>query len=156
MPAINNFTIAALDSLTPAEMAELPVSALAELQAGLNDARKEIERRSGVLWAELDRRFHARITALLHADGKDTGTKHLAEDGYDVLGEISKKVAWDQQKLLAVIRAMPKKIGDHYAKVELSVAEAKYRAAPPDIRVKLETARTVKPGKPVYKLTPLN
>jgi hypothetical protein len=70
----------------------------------------------------------------------------------------SKKVEWDQRRLAALaeqIRSGGEDPGE-YVEVSFKVAERAYAAWPERIRSAFEPARTVRTGKPTYRLAILS
>jgi hypothetical protein len=64
-------------------------------------------------------------------------------------------VSWDQAQLAAIARriaAAGEKVED-YLDVEYSVSESRFSNWPPALRAGFEAARTVKPGKPTFRLS---
>jgi hypothetical protein len=64
-------------------------------------------------------------------------------------------VSWDQAQLAAIARriaAAGEKVED-YLDVEFSVSESRFNHWPPALRAGFEAARTVKPGKPTFRLS---
>ena len=99
-------------------------------------------------------RYADRAAAARRAEGKDTGTVRLDDGEVTVIADLPKKVEWDQATLgemVARIRAA----GDdpaEYVETTFRVSERKYGAWPAAIRDGFEAARTVKPGKPTFRL----
>jgi len=88
------------------------------------------------------------------AEGKDTGTVRLQDGPVTVVAELPKRVDWDQAMLVGLverIRADGAGPAD-YVDIALSVPERKYTAWPKDIRQEFEPARTVRTGKPKFRL----
>jgi hypothetical protein len=99
-------------------------------------------------------RYADRAAAARRAEGRDTGTVRLDDGEVTVIADLPKKVEWDQAalgKVVARIRAA----GDdpaEYVETTFRVSERKYGAWPAAIREGFEVARTVKPGKPSFRL----
>ena len=87
------------------------------------------------------------------ASGKDTGTIHITEEGFDVAVEVKKTVKWDQVELLKAFDSLPIDTAKHYCSMELKIEERKYTNAPPDIQAVFLPARTVVPSAPKYTIT---
>ena len=87
--------------------------------------------------------------------GKDTGTVRLVEDGVIVIADLPKRVDWDQAQLAALVERIRAEGDDpaEYVDTAFKVPERKYAAWPSAIRAAFEDARTVKTGKPVFKLS---
>ena len=92
------------------------------------------------------------------AAGKDTGTVRFQDGNVEVTADLPKKVEWDQCRLAALaeqIRSGGEDPGE-YVEVSFKVAERAYAAWPERIRGAFEPARTVRTGKPTYRLTILS
>ena len=99
----NLLTPESLDRLTPVELRELPIAVLADLQRQLNDSGAVQERRKAVLWDICNERFAAQAQNARLADVRDTGTVHLLVDDCDVACTTSKRITWDEAKLVAAL-----------------------------------------------------
>ena len=62
-------------------------------------AKSELATLSAMIQTGLTMRFEDAAKGQLMAQGKDTGTSHIFENGFDVAVEIGKTVKWDQSKL---------------------------------------------------------
>lgn len=143
-----------LRRLSAPEIAELPPEVLAALQheadLAVGAARDVAERLGGCIAL----RYADRAAAARQADGKDTGTVRLEDGEVTVIADLPKKVEWDQAALSDMI-ARIRAAGDdpaEYVETTLRVSERKYAAWPASIREGFEAARTVKPGKPTFRL----
>ena len=117
-------------------------------------AKSELATLSAMIQAGLTMRFEDAAKGQLMAQGKDTGTSHIFENGFDVAVEIGKTVKWDQGKLAEITRRIAENGGDpeEYVDIKYSISEAKFKAWPENLRRPFEAARTVKPGKPKITL----
>ena len=75
-------------------------------------------------------------------------------DGFEAVGDISKSVSWDQDKLKALAATMDWPTIQHFFKITFSVSETIFKGLPPgDPRKQPMTdARTVKYGDPKISL----
>ena len=141
--------------MPPGELAALPAQQLAMLQedaaASLAAARALKDRLDGAIALRFGERAH---TARRDA-GKDTGTVRLVEDGVIVVADLPKRVEWDQAMLAGVVERIRAEGDDpaEYIDTAFKVSERKYAAWPSAIRAAFADARTVRTGKPVFKLT---
>jgi hypothetical protein len=137
------------------EIAALPADLLAVLQEEAEEAAKSARSLADWLNGAIGLRYAERAAAARRADGKDSGTVRLDEGEVTVIADLPKRVDWDQAtlgKMVARIRAA----GDdpeEYVETSFRVSERKYAAWPATIREGFEAARTVKPGKPTFRLT---
>jgi hypothetical protein len=70
--------------------------------------------------------------------------------------DVSKRVTWDQAQLATIakrIEAAGESV-EEFIDVSYSISESRYQNWPSTLRSQFEAARTVKPGKPTYRLTP--
>lgn len=146
-----------LDEVGQVFLAELETMPLAELDrlikrvTAAKEAAREYEQ---FLQATLNHRFSERAQELRRQAGKTTGVVRLEEDGYVVIADLPKKPEYDQAKLRQAVEAL-RKWGENpedYVGIEIKVAETKYNAWPPAVRELFEPARTLKTGKPTYRL----
>jgi hypothetical protein len=152
----NNYTLTALDELSPSQIAGLPAGTLAELQDEADAAVELAKKRLAALDAGLDQRYGTMAQELRLKDGKDTGIVRLSDGGCEVIAETKKSVTWDQPKLAEVTERI-RAAGDDpavyvVAKTTLTVREASYKDWPDSIKAEFEPARTVRAGKPSYRI----
>jgi hypothetical protein len=137
------------------EIAALPADLLAVLQEEAEEAAKAARSLADWLNGAIALRYADRAAAARRAEGKDTGTVRFDDGEVTVIADLPKRVEWNQLalgELVARIRAA----GDdpaEYVETSYRVPERKYGAWPATIREGFEAARTVKPGKPSFRLT---
>jgi hypothetical protein len=102
-------------------------------------AKKELEDFNKAL----ENRYSEPAKDLLRQEGKDFGTATLIENNYKIKVEMRKKVDWDQNKLRDFLETLPPQEASHYAKVSITVPEAKFTNAVPEVQNKLKEFRTV-------------
>jgi uncharacterized Zn ribbon protein len=137
------------------EIAALPADLLAVLQEEAEDAAKAARALADWLNGAIALRYGDRAAAARRAEGKDAGTVRLDDGDVTVIADVPKKVEWDQVRLgqmVARIRAAGDD-PDEFVETIFRVSERKYMAWPASIREGFEAARTVKPGKPTFRLT---
>ena len=154
MNAPNRPRLGDLPTMPIGEIAALPAAVLALLQDEAEDAAKAARSLADWLNGAIALRYGDRAAAARHAEGKDTGTVRLNDDEVTVIADLPKRVEWDQARLgemVARIRAA----GDdpaEYVETTFRVSERKYGAWPATIREGFEAARTLRPGKPTFRL----
>ncbi len=101
----------------------------------------------------------AAVLALLQNEAEEAvnAARHLADwlnGAVTVIADLPKKVEWDQGELNSLVAAIRAEDGDpaEYVDTLFRVPERKYAAWPRHIRTAFERARTVKPGKPTFRL----
>jgi hypothetical protein len=136
------------------EIAGLSADLLAVLQEEAEEAAKAARSLADWLRGAIGLRYADRAAAARRAEGKDTGTIRLDDGEVTVITDLPKKVEWDQAGLGGMV-ARIRAAGDdpaEYVETTFRVSERKYAAWPTAIREGFEAARTVKPGKPTFRL----
>ena len=147
----------ALDEVGQLSMAEvdaLPTFQIAAFLTRVAEIRETARAYESALNAALDRRFSEHAYQLRQQAGKTTGTVRFEADGYVIVADLPKRPEYDQIILMAAVEAL-RRWGENpedYVGIEIKVAESKYSAWPSTIRQLFEPARTVRVGKPTYKL----
>lgn len=146
-----------LDEVGQIYLAELETQSLAELDIlirRVTSAEETARHYKQLLQAVLHHRFSLRAQQLRQEAGKTTGTVRFEDDGFTVIADLPKRPEYDQKKLKDAVEALRKwgENPDDYVSVEIKVSETKYGAWPPAVRQLFEPARTLKTGKPFYKL----
>jgi hypothetical protein len=150
----NRIPLDAIPTMPIGEIAALPAAQLALVQEAADEALLEARTLSDWLSGAIALRYADRAAEVRRAEGKNTGTVRFDDGEVTVIADLPKKVEWDQAKLgqmVARIRAA----GDdpvEYVETSFRVSERKYAAWPTAIREGFEAARTVKPGKPTFRL----
>lgn len=151
---LRNYQPAALDEMDIPSIASLQAAELADLIELLDKDALLLKLRKDKLACALNRKYGEAAHRMRMAAGKDTGTVHIEDAGFDVAADVGKSVKWDQSKLITALDSLPQETAKHYAKAEFKVDERKYAAAPPDIQKIFAPARAVVPGRETYTLTP--
>tara|TARA_R100000005_G_C4991393_1_gene198751 strand:- start:1300 stop:1743 length:444 start_codon:yes stop_codon:yes gene_type:complete len=79
----------------------------------------------------------------LNNEGKDFGTANFEDNGVKVKVELRKRTSWDQEKLLEYLNTLPGDLARHYSKVSITVPDARFTNATPDVKKELQKFRTV-------------
>lgn len=149
-------------TIFPADISELSVSQLAalspvqkqEISSNLDAAIDWLKKARTKFDVALEQCYGEQArTARLEA-GKDFGVIHLSDGPLRVTADQSKRVSWDQPQLAAIARRIAA-TGDaveDFIDIEYSVSESRFNNWPPALRAQFEAARTVKPGKPSFRL----
>ena len=141
-------------NLPVTELALLPPSLLATIQAEIDVASDRMKAVVERFALALEVRYAAHALECRREEGKDTGTTRFDDNGVTVIAELPKRIDWDQAKL-AQIAANIASAGEDPAEfidTKLSVSERKYGALPESWRKGVEPARTVRTGKPKFRL----
>ena len=149
IPEINDML-----NLPTGDLAQLPVDLLAALQAELDHASKTLKAATTKFSSVLEVRYSTRAVEARRACGRDTGTVRLVDGDFTVVADLPKRVDWDQEKLAHFARNIAESGEDpaEFIDTKLSVSERKYGALPESWRKGFEPARTVRTGKPEFRL----
>ena len=129
-------------------LAQMPVELLADLQAELAHAAKQLKAATARFNTALEVRYATRAAEARRACGKDTGTVRLVDGDYTVVVDLPQRVEWDQDKLAQIAQNIADS-GENPAEfidTKQTVSERKYGALPEAWRKGFEPARTVKVG----------
>ena len=154
MNAPNRPRLGDLPTMPIGDIAVLPAAVLALLQEEAEEAAKAARTLADWLNGAIALRYGDRAAAARSAEGKDTGTVRFEDGEVTVIADLPKRVEWDQARLgemVARIRAA----GDdpaEYVETTFRVSERRYGAWPATIREGFEPARTLRPGKPTFRL----
>ena len=133
---------------------DLPLENVAALQRFISDAKSELGTLSNMLQTGLEMRYGEQAKTQLLAQGKDTGTTHIEDAGFDITVEIGKDVKWEPKGLTELVAKIEANGGDprEYVEIKYSVSEAKFKAWPQTLRAPFEALRTVTPKAPKFVL----
>ena len=137
------------------EVLALPAENLALLQEDAASALDEAKRNRDWIESVIAVRYGQRAIALRADQRKDTGAVRFNDGGVTIVADLPKKVEWDQDKLAAVVERI-RGAGDNpteYVEITYKVAERSYTAWPAHIRDAFAAARSVRTGKPTFKLS---
>ena len=151
----NRPTLDAVRAMPVAEILVLPAEHLALLQFDAREALDGAKRTLDWIESAIALRYEQRAIAARAAAGKDTGTVRFLDGTVEIAADLPKKVEWDQTRLTALaeqIRCGGEDPGE-YVEISFRVSERAYAAWPERIRSAFAPARTVRTGKPSYRLT---
>lgn len=143
-----------LAEMSVAQIAALPHAQLQEAHINLLSLQSMVKAVLDRMHTALDQRYAAQAQAARLANGRDFGACHLNDGELRITIDLPKKVTWDQAQLAATaarIAAAGDKVAD-YIDTDYSVPENRFNNWPPALREQFAPARTVKPGKPSYRL----
>jgi hypothetical protein len=150
----NHITLTDIPAMPIGEIAALPADQLALLQEA---AQQDLQRAKTVSdWLEgaIALKYAERAAECRRDAGKDTGTVRLNDGNVTVTADLPKRIDWDQA-LLAQIAENIASAGEdpaEFIETTLKVSERKYAALPESRRKGFEPARTVRTGKPKFRL----
>ncbi|PWS34581.1 hypothetical protein DFH01_23875 [Falsiroseomonas bella] len=151
----NRPSLGTVRTMPVGDVIALPAEHLALLQSDAREALDAAKRTLDWIEGAIALRYEQRAIGARAAAGKDTGAIRFQDGSVEVSAELPKRVEWDQRRLAALadhIRAGGEDPAE-YLEVSFKVSERAYTAWPDRIRKAFEPARTVRTGKPVYRLT---
>jgi hypothetical protein len=139
---------------------ELAKSAIADLYRLHGEAKTNLEgARRLKEWIEsaIALKYEEKAKAKRLRFVKDTGIIHLEDNGFKVSCDVAKKVEWDQQKLAKIASDIMTSGGnlDDYIEIHYNVSERTYNSWSEPLRNVFNSARSVRLGRPTYKLVRL-
>jgi hypothetical protein len=137
------------------ELADFEPGLLLDLKLQAAEAVAAARAQAEKIDQALDIRYGKRAAEQRFAAGKDTGTVTLTEGPVRISCEVPKKVEWDQAalgKIVERIRAAGEEPAE-FVEISYRVSESKYTAWPASMRASFDSARTLKPGKSVFRLS---
>ena len=141
-------------NLPVTELALMPPSLLAAVQAEIETASDRMKVVTERFALALEVRYAARAAACRVEAGKDTGMIRFADGDVTVISDLTKRIDWDQAKLAQIAENIASAGEDpaEFIDTTLKVSERKYTALPETWRKGFEPARTVRTGKPKFRL----
>ena len=151
-----------MSHLTPDQVLVTPAGELAELSSESlfklkNDAADLLAAAKAIVEhvdRALDLRYAQRAHQLRLAAGKDTGVVHFDDGQVRITADLPKKVEWDQAKLNDITRRIAANGEDpaEYVEISYRISETKFNAWPETLKSAFAPARTLKTGKPGFRL----
>lgn len=154
MTISNHITLADIHRMPVGQIAALPADQLALLKEAAEEQLTQAKSVADWLDGAISLKYADRAQDTRQEAGKDTGTIRFEDDGVTVIAELPKRIDWDQA-LLAQIAENIASAGEdpaEFIETKLSVSERKYGALPESWRKGFEPARTVRTGKPKFRL----
>ena len=135
--------LAAFDARNLFQLKTLVADRLATAKAEVD----HIEHALNLKYAE--RAKHLRMVA-----GKDSGVVHFDDGEVRITADLPKKVEWDQAKLNDITRRIAANGEDptEYVEISYRISETKFNAWPETLKSAFAPARTLKTGKPGFRL----
>ncbi len=150
----NRITLDNLPTMPVGEIAALPGDQLALLKQDADERLRAAKNLSDWLDGAIALKYGDQAQDARRVEGKDTGTVRLQDGAVTVVCDLPKRVDWDQAMLAGLVERIRADGADpaEYVDIAFSVPECKYTAWPKDIRQEFEPARTVRTGKPKFRL----
>jgi len=149
-----NTTLEDAKVFSVAEMTGLPARDLMQLQLAAKKALQKTKDLKDWIDGSIALKYESQAKALRTQLGKDTGTVNFDDDGIRITCDLPKRPSWDQKKLADIAKRIAADGDDpaEYLDITYKVAERKYTAWPETLRQSFTPARTLKMGKPTFKL----
>jgi hypothetical protein len=158
MTISNHISLDDLRRMAVGDIAALPAEQLTLLQDEAADALRRAKTACDWLDGAVALKYGDRAHASRQAAGKDTGTIRFDDGAVTVIADLPKRVDWDEDKLAALVDRIRAEGDDpaEYVDVAIKVPERKFAAWPSHIRSAFEDARTVRTGRPSFRLSLTN
>ena len=147
---------------SPEEVLSTPASDLAALASETlfqlkNDAADLLSAARAIvehLERALELKYADRAHALRLTAGKDTGVVHFDDGRVRVTADLPKKVDWHQKRLAEITQRIAANGDDpsEYVEISYRISETKFNAWPESLKSAFAPARTLKTGKPGFRL----
>ena len=154
MTISNHTTLADIHRMPVGQIAALPADQLAMLKDAADQQFTQAKTISDWLDGAISLKYTDRASECRQDGGKDTGTIRFEDGSVTVIAELPKRVEWDQAKLARIAENIASAGEDpaEFIETTLKVSEHKYTALPESWRKGFEPARTVRIGKPKFRL----
>lgn len=136
------------------DLAEQSSDALFKLKNDAADRLTDAKAAADHIERAIDLKYGDRAHRLRLEAGKDTGVVHFDDGHVRITADLPKKVEWDQ-KQLANISSRIAASGENpaqYIEISYRVSETKFGAWPESLKNSFVAARTLKTGKPSFRL----
>ena len=150
----NRIPLDDLPTMPVGEIAGLPGDQLALLKQDANERLRAAKTLCDWLKGAVALKYGDQAQEARRKEGKDTGAVQFQDGQVTLVAELPKRVDWDQTMLAGLVERIRTDDADptEYVDIAFSVPERKYTAWPTDIRQEFEPARTVRTGKPKFRL----
>ena len=150
----NHITLADVPAMPVGEIAALSADQLALLQEAAQQDLQRAKMVSDWLEGAIALKYADRAAQCRRDAGKDTGTVRISDGNVTVTADLPKRIDWDQALLAQIAEniALAGEDPAEFIETKLSVSERKYGALPESWRKGFEPARTVRTGKPKFRL----
>lgn len=154
MTISNHITLADIHRMPVGQIAALPGDQLALLKGAADEQLTQAKSVADWLDGAIALKYADRAQDTRQEAGKDTGTIRFEDDGVTVIAELPKRIDWDQALLAQIAKNIAAAGEDpaEFIETKLSISERKYGALPESWRKGFEPARTVRTGKPKFRL----
>lgn len=140
---------------TPAgTLAQQPAELLFSFKTSAADLLTDAKSLCDHIDQAIDFKWNERARFLRHEVDKDTGVVHFDDGNVRITADLPKKIEWDQTRLAEIARRISESGDDpkQYVEITFRVSETKFNTWPDTLKSSFNAARTVKTGKPSYRL----
>ncbi|WP_417905289.1 hypothetical protein [Candidatus Tisiphia endosymbiont of Micropterix aruncella] len=139
-------------------LAKYQIQDLYQLLQQVSDQLEQAKKTREWLLSAISLKYGEHVRAKRLRLEKDTGVIHLEDNGFKISCDVVKKVEWDQHKLAKIVTDILINGGNlsDFIETYYNISEAKYNSWSSTIKNIFEPARTLKLGKPIYKLNRLD
>lgn len=151
-----------MSHLTPEQVLATPAGDLAEQSSEAlfqlkNDAADLLSAAKAVVEhidRALDLKYGERAHRLRLEADKDTGVVHFDDGHVRITADLPRRVEWDQVRLAEITRRIAANGEDpsEYVEASYRVSETKFNAWPETLKSAFAPARTLRTGKPGFRL----
>ena len=150
-----DLTLQKLQTLSASELSKFSGSALFDIQQQTQRTYDQAKDDKDWIEAAIALKYCEKAQTIRPQFGKDTGVIHFEDENLYITEDLPKRVSWDQSKLSHIaqsIRAKGENVHE-FLDMNYKVSEHKYIAWPERLRSLFQGARTLKTGKPVFRLS---
>lgn len=152
---MNTLTLNQILTLPVGDLSAYSSSALFQLKNEAADKLSKAKEIAEHIDSALETKYAQRAQILRLAAGKDTGVVHFDDGLVRITADLPKKIEWDQSKLAEITKRISAN-GDNpheYVDISYRVSETKFNAWPESLKNAFIQARTLKTGKPSFRLS---
>ena len=150
----SSLSLQSAQTLSMGELAGLEAQALMRLQLEANATVDQAKSMKDWIEGAIAFKYATTCQSLRQQQGKETGTIHFQDGSVRVTADLPKKPVWDQRQLAEIASRIQAGGEDpsEYLDISYKVPERKYTAWPDSLRSSFAAARTLKTGKPTFRL----
>jgi hypothetical protein len=145
--------LSVLETMSAKEISALEVGDLMELNEQIVNLNAHVKEMREKLDDGLNLRFAESVKSNLRSDGKDTGTTRFFDGAFQIVAEVPKKIAWDNEQMEELVKRIPEERRKSLVKITYSIEERKYSALPHEYQELFKEARTITPRKTKFQIT---
>ncbi len=152
---MNSLTLEHILAISVGDLSTYSSSALFQLKNEAADRLNKAKEIAEHIDSALETKYAQRAQILRLAAGKDTGIVHFDDGLVRITADLPKKIEWDQSKLAEITKRITSN-GDNpaeYIDISYRVSETKFTAWPESLKSAFIQARTLKTGKPSFRLS---